>query len=162
MTQAATREFEKHGRSTCKAEFTARMGSLMPWAEIHTFIEPRYPKAGNGRPPVGLARMLRMSFAANRSIPLAFTSAIMLMASPFVVLRKSKNSVMALDADSGLHRSLWTRKSLSFVERPLSLSSHLRFGAIGGDEAGIGPQRVMLGLHDHAPMARPGAGPIAE
>ncbi|GAA0749388.1 hypothetical protein GCM10009107_20040 [Ideonella azotifigens] len=25
-------------------------------------IEPHYPKAGNGRPPVGLERMLRMYF----------------------------------------------------------------------------------------------------
>ena len=34
----------------------------MPWAELCEVIEPHYPKAGNGRPPVGLERMLRMYF----------------------------------------------------------------------------------------------------
>jgi len=38
---------------------------LVPWAEFCTLIEPHYPKAGNGRPPVGLERMLRMYFVAN-------------------------------------------------------------------------------------------------
>lgn len=37
----------------------------MPWAAFCTLIEPHYPKAGNGRPPVGLERMLRMYFIAN-------------------------------------------------------------------------------------------------
>jgi IS5 family transposase len=65
MTLAATRGFEKHGRSTRKAEFLARMEGLMPWAEFCALIEPHYPKAGNGRPPVGLERMLRMYCVAN-------------------------------------------------------------------------------------------------
>jgi len=37
----------------------------MPWAEFCALIEPYYPKAGNGRPPVGLERMLRMYCVAN-------------------------------------------------------------------------------------------------
>ncbi len=37
----------------------------MPWAEFCALIEPHYPKAGNGRPPVGLERMLRMYCVAN-------------------------------------------------------------------------------------------------
>ncbi len=37
----------------------------MPWAEICALIEPHYPKAGNGRPPIGLERMLRMYCLAN-------------------------------------------------------------------------------------------------
>lgn len=65
MTLAAGRGFEKHNRATRKAEFLARMESLMPWAEFCTLIEPHYPKAGNGRPPVGLERMLRMYCVAN-------------------------------------------------------------------------------------------------
>ena len=65
MTLAATKGFEKHNRATRKAEFLARMESLMPWAEFCTLIEPHYPKAGNGRPPVGLERMLRMYCIAN-------------------------------------------------------------------------------------------------
>jgi IS5 family transposase len=52
MTLAATKVFEKHNRSTRKTEFLARMESLMPWAEFCALIEPHYPKAGNGRPPV--------------------------------------------------------------------------------------------------------------
>ena len=64
MTLAAT-GFEKHHRATRKAEFLARMDSLMPWAEFCALIEPRYPKAGNGRPPIGLERMLRMYCIAN-------------------------------------------------------------------------------------------------
>ena len=65
LTLAAGRGFEKHGRPTRKAEFLARMESLMPWAEFCALIEPHYPKAGNGRPPVGLERMLRMYCMAN-------------------------------------------------------------------------------------------------
>ncbi|MCX7150655.1 MAG: IS5 family transposase [Rhodocyclales bacterium] len=65
MTLAATRGFEKHNRATRKAEFLSRMESLMPWAEFGALIEPHYPKAGNGRPPVGLERMLRMYCVAN-------------------------------------------------------------------------------------------------
>ena len=65
MTLAAAKGFEKHNRATRMAEFLARMESLMPWAEFCTVIEPHYPKAGNGRPPVGLERMLRMYCVAN-------------------------------------------------------------------------------------------------
>ncbi len=65
MTLAAGRGFEKHARATRKAEFLARMESLMPWAEFCALIEPHYPKSGNGRPPVGLERMLRMYCVAN-------------------------------------------------------------------------------------------------
>ena len=65
MTLAAAKGFEKHNRATRKAEFLARMESLMPWAEFCALIEPHYPKAGNGRPPVGLERMLRMYCIAN-------------------------------------------------------------------------------------------------
>ena len=65
MTLAATKGFEKHNRATRKAEFLARMESLMPWSEFCALIEPYYPKAGNGRPPVGLERMLRMYCIAN-------------------------------------------------------------------------------------------------
>ena len=61
----ATTGFEKHARPTKKAEFLARMETLMPRAEMCALIEPHYPKAGNGRSPVGLERMLRMYCIAN-------------------------------------------------------------------------------------------------
>jgi len=51
MTLASAQEFEKHNRATRKAEFLARMGCLMPWAEFCAVIEPHYPKAENGRSP---------------------------------------------------------------------------------------------------------------
>ena len=65
MTLAAAKGFEVHGRTTRKAEFLARMEALLPWAQMCALIEPHYPKAGNGRPPVGLERMLRMYLVAN-------------------------------------------------------------------------------------------------
>ena len=65
ITLATVTGFEKHGRATRKAEFLARMEGLMPWAEFCALIEPHYPKAENGRPPVGLERMLRMYCVAN-------------------------------------------------------------------------------------------------
>ena len=60
MTLAAAKGFEVHGRATRKAEFLARMEVLVPWAEFCALIEPYYPKAGGGRPPRGMERMLRM------------------------------------------------------------------------------------------------------
>jgi IS5 family transposase len=65
MTFATAKGFEVHGRATRKAEFLARMEALVPWAQFCAVIEPHYPKVGNGRPPVGLERMLRMYLVAN-------------------------------------------------------------------------------------------------
>lgn len=64
-TFAVTRDFERPHRTTRKAEFLVRMENLMPWAEFCALIEPYYPKAGNGRPPIGLGKMLRMYCVAN-------------------------------------------------------------------------------------------------
>lgn len=67
MTQMtlATNGFEAYRKQTRKAEFLARMETLVPWKEFCKVIEPYYPKTGNGRPPVGLERVLRMYFIAN-------------------------------------------------------------------------------------------------
>jgi transposase, IS5 family len=65
MTLAAAKTFDLHGRATRKSEFLARMDALVPWGEFKALIEPHYPKAGNGRPPIGLERMLRMYLVAN-------------------------------------------------------------------------------------------------
>ena len=61
----STNGFETYRKPTRKAEFLARMETLVPWEEFCKVIEPYYPKAGNGRPPVGLERILRMYFIAN-------------------------------------------------------------------------------------------------
>src|SRR3954453_17685984 len=54
--------FERYRRPTRRDEFLVTMEQIVPWAELCEVIEPHYPKTGNGRPPVGLARMLRMYF----------------------------------------------------------------------------------------------------
>jgi IS5 family transposase len=54
--------FEKYAKPSRRAEFLAQMDRVVPWRELCELIEPHYPKAGNGRPPVGLQRMLRIHF----------------------------------------------------------------------------------------------------
>ena len=39
-----------------------KMEQVVPWAELSALVEPVYAKAGNGRPPVGAERMLRIYF----------------------------------------------------------------------------------------------------
>jgi len=41
---------------------TLAMAAIVPWSALCEVIEPHYPKAGNGRPPIGLERMLRIHF----------------------------------------------------------------------------------------------------
>jgi IS5 family transposase len=55
-------QYERYRRPTKRDEFLATMERIVPWADLCSVIEPHYPKAGNGRPPVGLERMLRMYF----------------------------------------------------------------------------------------------------
>jgi IS5 family transposase len=38
------------------------MEHVVPWAELEAVIAPVYPKGERGRPPIGLARMLRVYF----------------------------------------------------------------------------------------------------
>src|SRR5215831_18240739 len=54
--------FEKYTKTTRRAQFLAEMERVMPWRELCARIEPVYPKPGNGRPPIGVERMLRMYF----------------------------------------------------------------------------------------------------
>lgn len=54
--------FERHRKQTKRDTFLATMEQIVPWQELCAVIEPHYPKAGNGRPPIGLERMLRMYF----------------------------------------------------------------------------------------------------
>ena len=61
-TLAMMTGFEKYGKKTRRAEFLEEMEQVVPWAELCGLIEPHYPKVGNGRPPVGVERMLRIYF----------------------------------------------------------------------------------------------------
>ena len=58
----ATLGFDKYTKTTRRAAFLAEMERVVPWGELCALIEPVYPKPGNGRPPVGLERMLRIYF----------------------------------------------------------------------------------------------------
>jgi transposase, IS5 family len=62
MAADQSESFERYRRPTRRDEFLATMERVVPWAALCAVVEPHYPKAGNGRPPVGLARMLRMYF----------------------------------------------------------------------------------------------------
>lgn len=54
--------FEQYRRPTRRDVFLSTMEQIVPWSALCAVIEPHYPKPGNGRPPVGLERMLRMYF----------------------------------------------------------------------------------------------------
>ena len=54
--------FERYRRATKRDVFLATMDEIVPWQALCELIEPHDPKPGNGRPPVGLQRMLRMYF----------------------------------------------------------------------------------------------------
>jgi len=55
-------EVQGHKRVTRKAVFLKRMETLVPWTDLEAVIAPHYPKGKRGRPPIGLARMLRLYF----------------------------------------------------------------------------------------------------
>jgi transposase, IS5 family len=61
MTLAAA-GFERYAKTTRRAVFLAEMERVVPWPALCGLIEPFYPKAGNGRPPIGVERMLRIYF----------------------------------------------------------------------------------------------------
>src|SRR6516165_1700155 len=61
MTLAAV-GFERYAKTTRRAVFLAEMERGVPWPALCGLIEPFYPKAGNGRPPIGVERMLRIYF----------------------------------------------------------------------------------------------------
>src|SRR6202049_4124145 len=61
-TLATMNGFERYTRKTRREVFLEEMEQVVPWRELCALIEPHYPKPGNGRPPVGVERMLRMYF----------------------------------------------------------------------------------------------------
>jgi IS5 family transposase len=62
MTLASQASFEKYARKSRREEFLSVMAVVVPWRDLEALIEPYYPKAGNGRQPVGLSIMLRVYF----------------------------------------------------------------------------------------------------
>jgi IS5 family transposase len=57
-------EYAAKKKLTRRDRFLAEIDSATPWGKLHKLIEPHYPKtSGPGRPPIGVARMLRMYVA---------------------------------------------------------------------------------------------------
>ncbi len=50
------------GKVTRRERFLAEMDAVIPWQRLLALIEPHYPKAGRGRQPLGLEKMLRIYF----------------------------------------------------------------------------------------------------
>jgi transposase, IS5 family len=62
QTFAVQGSFEKYSRKSKRELFLEEMSEVVPWTLLVALIEPHYPKAGNGRQPVGLSIMLRTYF----------------------------------------------------------------------------------------------------
>jgi len=62
QTLASQTSFSKYGRKSKRELFLDQMNQVVPWSDLLALVEPVYPKAGNGRQPVGLAIMLRTYF----------------------------------------------------------------------------------------------------
>src|SRR6202161_3824893 len=62
QTLAMGKGFERYAKKTRRTLFLEEMEQVVPWAELCSLIEPVYAKAGNGWPPVGAERMLRIYF----------------------------------------------------------------------------------------------------
>jgi IS5 family transposase len=62
QTLAMQSGFEKFGRKSKRELFLEEMDRIVPWSGLVELIQPHYPKGEQGRPPVGLERMLRLYF----------------------------------------------------------------------------------------------------
>lgn len=62
QTTFASAAWAAKGKTTRRERFLAEMNAVMPWAKLVALIEPHYPKAGGGRQPLPLERMLRVYF----------------------------------------------------------------------------------------------------
>lgn len=54
--------WQQKGKITRRERFLAEMNAVIPWQRLLAVIEPHYPKAGRGRQPLGLEKMLRIYF----------------------------------------------------------------------------------------------------
>lgn len=58
----ASLAWSSKGKVTRRERFLAEMNQVIPWGQLLALIEPHYPKAGRGRQPLGLEKMLRIYF----------------------------------------------------------------------------------------------------
>lgn len=61
----ASAAWSAKGKVTRRERFLAEMDAVIPWARLLALIEPHYPKAGAGRQPHSMERMLRIYFMQN-------------------------------------------------------------------------------------------------
>ena len=54
--------FANKKKKTRREEFLEEMDQVVPWSQLMKVIRKHYPKSGNGRPPLGLEKMLRIYF----------------------------------------------------------------------------------------------------
>lgn len=52
--------WKNKGKTTRREQFLSEMNQIIPWKVLIGLIEPYYPKAGRGRQPLGLEKMLRI------------------------------------------------------------------------------------------------------
>ena len=52
--------WKNKGKTTRRERFLGEMNAIIPWNRLLALIEPFYPKAGKGRQPLGLEKMLRI------------------------------------------------------------------------------------------------------
>src|ERR1700691_1550604 len=62
QTLAMQGGFEKFARKSRRELFLGEMDKIVPWGGLVALVQPHYPNGANGRPPVGLDRMLRLYF----------------------------------------------------------------------------------------------------
>jgi IS5 family transposase len=58
----ASLAYENKKKKTRREQFLQEMNKVIPWSELLQVIEKYYPKAGNGRQPMPMERMLRVYF----------------------------------------------------------------------------------------------------
>jgi IS5 family transposase len=66
QTTFASLAWQTKGKVTRREQFLAEMNAVIPWQRLIAIFEPYYPKAGNGRRPLGLEKMLRVHFLQQR------------------------------------------------------------------------------------------------
>src|ERR1051325_7949903 len=54
--------WKNKGKVTRREQFLSEMDAIIPWERLRKLLEPYYPKAGRGRQPLGLNKMLRIYF----------------------------------------------------------------------------------------------------
>jgi hypothetical protein len=58
----ASLAYDSKKKKTRREKFLQEMDKVIPWKDLLKIVERHYPKAGNGRQPMPLERMLRIYF----------------------------------------------------------------------------------------------------